>query len=88
MKSTTKRGTKKIPVPAVTPGGSIVYEVGKLKKPKVGVLSTSYAEEREAIYEELWGEASSVSHELLPQIPHVDVYTSPPRSRIAPSSVW
>jgi hypothetical protein len=30
---------------------------------------------REAAYEKLFGKALSVSHEVLPQIPHVDVYT-------------
>ena len=30
---------------------------------------------REAAYERLYGKPESVSHELLPQIPHIDVYT-------------
>jgi hypothetical protein len=34
-----------------------------------------FAQAREAIYERLFGKPLSVSHELLPLIPHIDVYT-------------
>jgi len=35
----------------------------------------TFRQAREAAYTELFGEPLSVSHELLPQIPHIDVYT-------------
>jgi hypothetical protein len=38
------------------------------------------AERREAIYDELFGTHSAVHHEVLPLIPHIDVYVIPPRS--------
>jgi hypothetical protein len=34
-----------------------------------------FARAREAVYERLFGKPLSVSHELLPLIPHIDVYT-------------
>jgi hypothetical protein len=37
------------------------------------------AQKREAAYATLFGAAEAVSHEMLPLIPHVDVYTVPPR---------
>ena len=37
--------------------------------------TVTFRQAREAAYTELFGEPLSVSHELLPQIPHIDVYT-------------
>jgi hypothetical protein len=37
--------------------------------------TVGFREAREAAYETLFGKALSVSHELLPLIPHIDVYT-------------
>ena len=37
--------------------------------------SVAFRRAREAAYNQLFGEALTVSHELLPQIPHIDVYT-------------
>jgi hypothetical protein len=41
---------------------------------RVGVSGSKFTEQREAVYQELWGEAESVSHELLPLEPHIDVF--------------
>ena len=60
-----------------TPGGSVVLrhndperQIGSMDDSAVG-----FTHIREAAYERLLGKALSVSHELLPQVPHVDVYT-------------
>ena len=37
--------------------------------------TVAFRRAREAAYNQLFGEALTVSHELLPQIPHIDVYT-------------
>lgn len=44
---------------------------------KLGVTNgtAGFAQAREATYERLFGKPLSVSHELLPLVPHVDVYT-------------
>ena len=40
-----------------------------------GESTAGFGPAREAVYQKIFGEALSVSHELLPLIPHVDVYT-------------
>lgn len=40
-----------------------------------------YIEAREEAYLKMFGSVGSVSHELVPQVPHVDVYTFPPSRR-------
>jgi hypothetical protein len=44
---------------------------------QIGVTpgSSEFARMRESVYERLFGKPLSVSHELLPLIPHIDVYT-------------
>ena len=44
---------------------------------KLGVVegTAGFAQAREAVYERFFGKPLSVSHELLPVIPHIDVYT-------------
>ena len=37
--------------------------------------TAGFREQREAAYERLFGKPLSVSHELLPLVPHIDVYT-------------
>ena len=64
-------------------GGSrlIKYGDGDTPKPKIGFLEESTlanTEDRERIYSKLFGESDTVLHELLPLIPHVDVYRFPP----------
>jgi hypothetical protein len=43
---------------------------------------------REAVYERMFGEALEVSHELIPQIPHIDVYFSAGRREAEPFIRW
>jgi hypothetical protein len=53
-------------------------------KPEIGFLEESTLkemEERERIYGELFGESDTVYHELLPLIPHIDVYRFPPSDK-------
>ena len=37
-----------------------------------------HAQLREAVYDELFGECESISHEIIPLIPHIDVYIYKP----------
>jgi hypothetical protein len=37
--------------------------------------TAGFAQAREAVYERIFGKPLSVSHELLPLVPHIDVYT-------------
>jgi hypothetical protein len=45
-------------------------------KPQLGLVpeAASFRKTREAVYERLFGKALRVSHELLPLVPHIDVY--------------
>jgi hypothetical protein len=50
-------------------------------EPEIGFLEESTVantEERERIYAELFDESDSVLYELLPLMPHIDVYRFPP----------
>ena len=40
-----------------------------------GKDTAEFAQARQAAYERMYGKPESVSHEVLPQIPHIDVYT-------------
>ena len=67
-------------------GGSRLIKYGDKSesKPEIGFLEESTlanTEDRERIYTELFGEADSVLHELLPLIPHIDVYRFPPNGK-------
>src|SRR5579871_1705496 len=44
---------------------------------ELGVMpgAADFRQQREAVYERLFGKPLGVSHELLPLVPHVDVYT-------------
>ncbi len=59
------------------PDGSVIIRHGAVER-QMGVPEQStagFVQAREAAYERLFGKALSVSHELRPQIPHIDVYT-------------
>jgi hypothetical protein len=62
-----------------TPGGAEVLRYPKdAPQTPFGFTDDStagFGPERESIYRKLFGEALSVSHEVFPLIPHVDVYT-------------
>lgn len=75
----------KQPEPKRSKGGSRMYEYsgGEFDKPQIGFSDESHAafqEQREKLYESLFGEADSVYHEVLPLVPHVDVYVYKPTS--------
>ena len=66
-------------------GGSRLIKYGddETPKPEMGMLEEStleYIEERELIYDQFFGESDTVLHELIPLIPHIDVYRFPPNS--------
>ena len=46
-------------------------------KPKLGITTGTgeFGQAREAVYERLFGKPLSVSHEVFPLVPHIDVYT-------------
>jgi hypothetical protein len=63
-----------------SPGGSVIHRYDKAKwaSSPIGLKDEStikFAEAREGVYKRFFGEAHSVSHELFPLIPHVDVFT-------------
>ena len=59
-----------------TPGGSNLIRHSRMER-QFGFTekAADFQPTREAAYTQLFGEALTVSHELLPQIPHIDVYT-------------
>ncbi len=66
----------------VTPGGSrVIRSTPKTTKEMIGFPDsaiTTSIEQREKIYAEMFGKSQYVSHELLPLVPHIDVYVYPP----------
>src|SRR6185503_5322337 len=64
-------------------GGSrlLKYGGGEFETPQIGFTEEStreLSEAREKVYDELFGESDFVYHELLPLVPHVDVYRISP----------
>lgn len=60
-----------------SPGGSIIYRHDQLSGPQIGFTDEStqaFSHARDEVYARFFGEAASVSHEVLPLIPHIDVY--------------
>jgi hypothetical protein len=70
--------------PEKSEGGSLIRRYGN-QAPDVprGVTesSTEFARAREEVYARLFGEAASVSHEIVPLVPHIDVYSYNPGHR-------
>ena len=65
----------------VTRGGSKIIVPPSEPKDLYGFsddVDESLIREREQVYEELFGPFGPVSHELLPMVPHIDVYTFEP----------
>jgi hypothetical protein len=63
-----------------SPGGSTIrrYSFSQWFKPRVGIpdeSSVQFADTREKIYKDLFGEARSIFHEVFPLVPHIDVHT-------------
>lgn len=72
--------------PETSPGGSVIerHAAKDFMKPRLGFSDGSTdgnTEAREGVYRELFGETAEVSHELVPQIPHIDVYSYRRRSK-------
>ncbi|SPE42902.1 conserved hypothetical protein [Candidatus Sulfopaludibacter sp. SbA3] len=68
--------------PETSPGGSVIhrYEADNWANSPIGVVDESaagFVHTREVVYQRLFGDAQSVSHEIFPLIPHVDVYIYP-----------
>jgi hypothetical protein len=65
-----------------TPGGSSVPRpTPKHPRDMMGFAvqnTAAFAELREQVYEEFFGTEATVSHEVLPMTPHIDVYIYPP----------
>jgi hypothetical protein len=71
---------KKRPQPETSPGGSVIrrYPNAAWNPSRIGATDEStarFAEAREDVYAKFFGEAANVSHEIIPLIPHIDVYT-------------
>lgn len=65
-------------------GSRMIQYGGRDAKPEIGFLEESTLANtaaRERIYAELFGESDTVLHELLPLIPHIDVYRFPPNNK-------
>lgn len=62
-----------------SPGGSVIHRYASAwGKPRLGFTEEStenFVKQREAVYGRLFDEIANVSHEVLPQVPHIDVYT-------------
>jgi hypothetical protein len=70
---------KEQPQTETSPGGSVVYRYGgdEFSKTKIGFTDQStleFVDAREKAYDRFFGRSPKVCHELLPFIPHVDVY--------------
>lgn len=66
-----------------TKGGSTIleYDQSKSDRDMIGVqveLDEKLHDSRENTYDELFGECESVSHEVLPMLPHIDVFIYKP----------
>jgi hypothetical protein len=61
-----------------SPGGSTIFKYAGLGSRNIGASDEPPAtKERETAYAHLFGECSTVYHEVIPQVPHIDVYTFP-----------
>jgi hypothetical protein len=63
-----------------SPGGSAIrrYSASHWAKPQVGIpdeSSLEFADAREKLYQDFFGEAQSIFHEVFPLVPHIDVHT-------------
>ncbi len=66
--------------PEKSPGGSVIRRYGgnAFSGTPIGFTeesSAKFAGAREDLYSRFFGKAASVSHEIIPLIPHIDVYT-------------
>lgn len=66
--------------PETSPGGSVIqrYPEKDFMKPRLGFSAEPtdhLIEARQTVYGRLFGETTNISHEMIPQVPHIDVYT-------------
>jgi hypothetical protein len=78
-----KKGPEQV---GTSKGGSPIYnyEDNDPANIRMGIFeepSGEEMEERERIYDEMFGESDSVYHEMIPLVPHVDVYRYPPNEK-------
>jgi hypothetical protein len=71
---------KKRSQPETSAGGSVIhrYPDSKWNSARIGSLgdaAADFTEAREEVYAKFFGKAATVSHEIIPLIPHIDVYT-------------
>jgi len=64
-------------------GGSVIYRHGgeEFSKSKIGFTEEStqeFCKARESVYGRFFGDSENVFHEVIPLVPHIDVYTYPP----------
>jgi hypothetical protein len=64
-----------------SPDGTDVLRHVEVRERPLGVSDTDFTAEREAVYERVFGECSGVHHELIPQVPHIDVYDYGPQAK-------
>ncbi len=71
--------------PERTPGGSeIIRSTSKQPQEMFGFTeqdTSPYCELRERVYADLIGPYDTVSHEIMPMVPHIDVYIHPPTDK-------
>ena len=72
--------------PETSAGGSIIqrYPAKDFMEPPTGCSAEptdGFVKAREDVYRRLFGETAVISHEMLPQVPHIDVYTYCPRAQ-------
>jgi len=76
-------GNERDPDREVTPGGSVVYHYGReTNRPRFGAVeedTSGYSALRETAYRALFGEPSAVYHEVVPLLPHVDIFVFAPQ---------
>ncbi|HEY2014678.1 MAG TPA: suppressor of fused domain protein [Bryobacteraceae bacterium] len=61
-----------------SPGGSLIYRHDSISAPRIGLADEAvkaFRQTRDEAYQRLYGEAASVSHEIVPLVPHIDVIT-------------
>ena len=70
-------------IEATSPGGSVILRYGgqEFDKPQFGILNEEtieWAKRRESVYEDSFGPIGEVFHEVLPMVPHIDLYQFKP----------
>jgi hypothetical protein len=67
----------------VSPGGSTIYRYDHPNSPRYGYADAPtdlYRMRRETVYRSLFGSCETVRHEMIPLIPHIDIYIYAPEA--------